>query len=229
MLSGKDYCYPKGEYDDVNPKGGHGDEPLVTNPERSDYNAPDKSITFINYIQEQAFLYKSSHIMIPMGCDFTYENAGANYKDMEAQIKYIKENYKEANLDIFFSTPSAYISKIKSQKFSVYTGDLISYSEGEKNEVLSGYYSSRPGLKKNIRYSSSLLHSQNKLFSKWALNRHAKDSEIKNIVKASQQGLDILGVLNEHNSITGGVQEDVIKDNEERLVETLAASSKIYN
>lgn len=32
--------------------------------------------------------------MIPMGCDFTYENAGANYRDMEAQIKYINENYK---------------------------------------------------------------------------------------------------------------------------------------
>lgn len=114
MLSGEDYCYPKGEYDDVNPKGGHGDEPLVINPDRSDYNAPDKSIKFMNYIQDQAALYNSNHIMIPMGCEFSYENAGANYRDMERQIKYINDHYKSANLDIFFSTPSNYISQIKS-------------------------------------------------------------------------------------------------------------------
>ena len=85
-------------------------------------------------------------------------------------------------MKIFFSTPSAYISKIKSQKFPVYTGDLISYSEGDTNEVLTGFYSSRPGLKKNIRYTSSLLHAHNKLFSKWALNRNAEDKDIKDNV-----------------------------------------------
>lgn len=38
-----------------------------------------------------------------------------------------------------------------------------------------------------------------------------------------------MGILNEHNSITGGVHEDVIKDNEERLLETITQSSKLYN
>ena len=95
--------------------------------------------------------------------------------------------------------------------------------------MLTGFYSSRPGLKKNIRYTSSLLHAHNKLFAKVALNQNAKDSDIKDIVEAKQKGLDILGILNEHNSISGGVHEEVIKDNEERIVEAIAASSKIYN
>lgn len=75
ILPGEDYCYPKGQYSDVNPKGGKGDEPIVTDPERTDFNAPDKSVKLINYINELADLYNSTDIMLPMGCDFTYENA----------------------------------------------------------------------------------------------------------------------------------------------------------
>ena len=51
-----------------------------------------------------------------------------------------------------------------------YTGDLIATSEGDYNEVLSGYYSSRPGLKKNIKDASALFHAHNKLFSKHVLS-----------------------------------------------------------
>ena len=100
LLPGEDYCYPKGQYNDVNPKGGKGDEPIVTNPERTDFNAPDKSIKLINYINELADLYNSTDIMLPMGCDFTYENAKSNFNNMDMQMKYINEHYKEANLKL---------------------------------------------------------------------------------------------------------------------------------
>ena len=39
----------------------------------------------------------------------------------------------------------------------------------------------------------------------------------------------MLGILNEHNSITGGLHDEVIKDNEERLVDIVSQSSKLYN
>lgn len=41
---------------------------------------------------------------------------------------------------------------------------------------------------------------------------------------AEKQDLDMLGILNEHNSISGGINEDVMKDNEERLVDTITQS-----
>jgi len=46
---------------------------------------------------------------------------------------------------------------------------------------------------------------------------------------AEQQDLDMLGILNEHNMITGGIVDDVLKDNEERLVDTINQSTKLYN
>jgi len=46
---------------------------------------------------------------------------------------------------------------------------------------------------------------------------------------AEQQDLDMIGILNEHNMITGGIVDDVLKDNEERLVDTINQSTKLYN
>jgi hypothetical protein len=110
----------------------------------------------------------------------------------------------------------------------VYTGDLIAMSEGDKNDVLSGYYSSRPGLKKNIKDASSLFHAHNKLFSKEILGQSVNDAEVQAILTAKSKVLDVLGLENAHNFIEGAIREPVLLDNEKRLVESLDASSKIY-
>ena len=111
----------------------------------------------------------------------------------------------------------------------VYTGDLVSMGEGDYNEVLTGYFSSRPGLKKNIKVASSLFHAHNKLFAKHILSQSVNDAEVQAILTAKSKVLDVLGLENDHNSIAGSLREPAMLDNEKRLVDSLAVSSKIYN
>jgi hypothetical protein len=81
----KDTCYPGDFYSDSNPKT---DKfyVFVTDPKKTDFNAPDRAIQFINYINYLGSITRDKNIMLPMGCDYTYENAGQNYKKMEEMI-----------------------------------------------------------------------------------------------------------------------------------------------
>ena len=110
----------------------------------------------------------------------------------------------------------------------MYTGDLMQYSDGS-NEVFTGYYTSRPGLKKNVKVASALLHAQNKLFSMEVLRQEATDAQIDQLLAAKAQVLDALGILNAHNSISGGANEIVVRDFNARLKTALDASSPVYN
>lgn len=43
--------------------------------------------TFIEYVQNVTARYRSSHVLIPMGDDFNYQNAAINFKNMDKLIK----------------------------------------------------------------------------------------------------------------------------------------------
>jgi hypothetical protein len=110
--------YPAGFYQDVNPNAckrncGKTDiDPFVDDPNDQEFNAPDKSKMFINYaISLAENQYKNQNdILIPMGGDYTYENTQFNYRNMESMLSYIKNNYKDINMEFRMSTPIDYIN-----------------------------------------------------------------------------------------------------------------------
>jgi hypothetical protein len=104
----------------------------------------------------------------------------------------------------------------------------MQFSDGS-NEVFTGYYTSRPGLKKNVKVASALLHAQNKLFATEVLRQEANDAEIEELLKAKETVLDALGILNAHNSISGGANEIVVRDFNARLKTALNTSGQVYN
>jgi len=85
-----------------------------------------------------------------MGCDFAWLNAQADYEQMTRIIEYINE-HNTANLFLKLSTPSEYVDSVKKQniKWPVRYEDLMPYGESPI-DFWSGYFSSRPGLKKQI-------------------------------------------------------------------------------
>ena len=77
---------------------------------------------------------------------------------METLVNYVNKHHSDLNLNIKFSTPSEYLAALESEKqeFPVFTGDLISLAN--TNDVWTGYYSSRAGLKKSIKTASAESH-----------------------------------------------------------------------
>ena len=83
----KDACYPAGTFSDATQKGDS--NPFVSDFHRLDYNAPDRSTEFVNYILEASEQIREQNLLVPMGCDFTYENAGQNFLKMESMLSYL--------------------------------------------------------------------------------------------------------------------------------------------
>jgi len=67
---------------------------------------------------------KYNNIIIPMGGAFDYQSAFVNFKGIEEMLGFIRENYDGLNIDFKMSTPSEYISSVKSEidlsKLSLY-------------------------------------------------------------------------------------------------------------
>jgi hypothetical protein len=68
---------------------------------------------------------------------------------------------------------------------------------------MSGYFSSKPDFKKEIKTTSSINHVDNKLFARRVLNLKVSDSEIEEILRAKQRSLESVAVLDDEKSIEG--------------------------
>lgn len=61
----------------------------------------------LNYVLHMKDHYRSNHLFVPMGCDFTYLNAILNFKSMDALMDYF--NSHAENITLIYSTPGQYI------------------------------------------------------------------------------------------------------------------------
>ena len=55
--------------------------------------------------------YQGNHMLVPMGCDFTYANARLNFENMDRLIEYFNE-HNTANITLMYSTPGEYLDSL---------------------------------------------------------------------------------------------------------------------
>jgi len=140
-----DYCYPEGFYSGESYST---DDEFVGDPTLTSFNADEKMTKFVNYIQVDSAKRKGSHILVPMGCDFAYQNARNEFNAVQQMVDYINE-HNSANMKLIFSTPSDYVKAVEQEKITwpVRYEDAMPYGEF-MNDYWSGYYSSSPNAKK---------------------------------------------------------------------------------
>lgn len=169
--------------------------------------------------------------MVPMGCDYTYQNAAYNFHNMNALMKFVEKEYTDLNLKFRYSTPTEYTKAVlqENDEIPIYSSDLFPYTDGAGNEVWTGFYSSRPAYKKAIKHGSALFHAQNKEFAKEVLKQSVSNDTVAEIMKAKNKGLDALGIMQDHNSITGDNRQHVVNDNLMRLSKALDFGQNLVN
>jgi hypothetical protein len=140
-----------------------------------------------------------------MGDDFTHMNAEEWFINSDRLIDYYNANIgRENNVELIYSTPSIYIDAIKDQKVEWPTkySDMFPYKDSKKM-YWTGYYTSRPQLKKAIRKLSDIYHSSQKLFSMVGISQDEFQLEIDTLLSQSEGLERTLGDLQHHDAITG--------------------------
>ncbi|KAK2817431.1 hypothetical protein Q5P01_025622 [Channa striata] len=141
------------------------DPPIRDDPDLEDYNVDDVVKRFLAIALNQATVYKTNHIIMTMGSDFQYENANLWYKNLDKLIRYV--NAQQANgskVNVLYSTPSCYLQELHRANLTwpLKTDDFFPYADNA-HDFWTGYFTSRPALKRYERISNSNFQTCNQL------------------------------------------------------------------
>uniref|UniRef100_A0A095AYR0 Lysosomal alpha-mannosidase n=1 Tax=Schistosoma haematobium TaxID=6185 RepID=A0A095AYR0_SCHHA len=226
------YCYPKSFcFDDKCL-----DEPIKDDPNLEGYNVRSRVDDFLNYISIISKAYQTNHIMVLMGCDFTYENANLNYKNMDKLIAYVnqRQQLNNSQVNLLYSTPACYTKAVNEEFNRIGTinrrgGDFFPYASGP-HSYWKGYYTSRPALKYYVRQASNLLsmceqvHLHVDRLSQ--MNDYQKQIITDELIDALRQ---TLGVLQHHDAVSVPITERTLNIPERHSDKHLANYEIIFN
>ncbi|KAH8869298.1 Lysosomal alpha-mannosidase [Schistosoma japonicum] len=214
------YCYPKSFcFDDKCL-----DEPIKDDPTLEGYNVKSRVDDFLNYIDIISKAFKTNHVMVLMGCDFTYENANMNYKNMDKLIAYVNQRQKlnGSQVNLLYSTPACYTKAVNDAFNQIGTitrrgGDFFPYASGPYS-YWTGYYTSRPALKYYVRQASNLLamceHVHLHVDHLSQIYDYQKQITTDELIDSLRR---TLGVLQHHDAVSGTEKQHVANDYAWRL------------
>ncbi|ETW07206.1 hypothetical protein H310_01795 [Aphanomyces invadans] len=188
-------------------------EPIKDDPYLHDNNVCNKVKRFVQVSLERARHTKGNHIFWPMGMDMEYQNAVKWFKNMDKLIHY---GNQEGQINIVYSTLGKYTDlklQDKSIQWTIKTDDFFPYAN-EPFGYWSGYFSSRPALKKYVRTANGLLQFVRHL-EVWARVSHTSVHHL-----AATVGLSL-----HHDGISGTEKQLVAEDYALRLAEGVASAT----
>ncbi|KAI4882355.1 hypothetical protein NFI96_027804, partial [Prochilodus magdalenae] len=108
-------------------------------------------------------LYENAHHHEPWL--YFQKNAIPWYKNMDKLIRYVNaQQAKGSQVNVLYSTPSCYLQELHlaNQTWPLKSDDFFPYADGP-HDFWTGYFTSRPALKRYERLSNSLLQMCNQL------------------------------------------------------------------
>lgn len=131
------------------------------NPPITPANVQARAEHFASLILQFAAAYPTNNVLVPMGCDFRYVNAHAQFDNLDLLIAYMQKNAAKFNMNIKYAVLSDYfdaVSAVPNVPWQQYSGDFFSYDDND-NSWWTGYFTSRTQLKGFVREGESFMRS----------------------------------------------------------------------
>jgi len=181
-------------------------------------------------------LFPHNVVLVPLGDDFRYNNAAEfdqQYSNYMLLMDYINQRQDKYYASVTFGNLTDYFTAVRERmsQFPSLSGDFHVYSDvfSDGNPAYwSGYYSTRPALKKLSRQLAAKLRSAEILFS---LSRE----QSKAILSQSSGYEDLegarrdLALFQHHDAITGTSKHFVMVDYQNKLVSGLKALESLID
>ncbi|KAK4784826.1 hypothetical protein SAY86_019194 [Trapa natans] len=180
--------------------------PVQDNPLLFDYNVQQRVDDFVSAAISQANVTRTNHIMWTMGDDFQYQYAESWFKQMDKLIHYVR---KDGRVNALYSTPSLYTDAKNGENISwpLKTDDYFPYAD-HQNAYWTGYFTSRPALKRYVRMLSGYYLAAREL--EFLVGKRSAGPSTYSLG-------DALGIAQHHDSITGTARQHTTDDYAKRL------------
>ena len=179
-------------------------------------------------------LFPHNVVLVPLGDDFRYNNAAEfdqQYSNYMQLMEFINSRSDKYHATVSFGNLTDYFTAVRGRmsQFRTLTGDFHVYSdvfsEG-RPAYWSGYYSTRPFLKRLSRILAGKLRSAEILYTL------ARESDNKGVLISSgydqlEQARRDLGLFQHHDAITGTSKHFVMVDYQNRLLRGIKSSESL--
>jgi len=181
------------------------DPPIMDDIRLEDYNVDERVEWFVNRSLDQAAVYLTNNIMFTMGTDFNYENANTWFKNLDKIIDYVN---KDGRVNVFYSTPSIYLKAKYDAGITWPTkdDDWFPYADWI-HAYWTGYFTSRPALKRYVRSSSNYLQ----------ICRQLELQSSAQLSSNSETLWEAMSVAQHHDAVSGTSKQHVANDYAKRL------------
>ncbi|CAF5185294.1 unnamed protein product, partial [Rotaria magnacalcarata] len=156
-----------------------------------------------------------------MGSDFQYENANQWYKNLDKLIRYVNaQQVNGSGVNIFYSTPTCYLYALNkvNRTWTTKTDDFFPVSLNPHG-ILTGYFTSRPALKRYERYSNNILQVTRQL------NAFSNITLRTAIFPLSEA----MGIAQHHDAVSGTEKQHVANDYAQRLSQGIDSALYVIN
>ncbi|XP_075403812.1 lysosomal alpha-mannosidase [Tenrec ecaudatus] len=193
------------------------DDPVVDDPRSPEYNAKEVVTYFLQVAAAQGRHYRTNHTIMTMGSDFQYENANTWFKNLDKLIQMV--NSQQANgsrVNVLYSTPACYLQELNKANlnWSVKQDDFFPYADGP-HKFWTGYFTSRPALKRYERLSYNFLQVCNQLEA--LVGPQANTGPYGSGDSAPLR--EAMAVLQHHDAVSGTSRQHVADDYARQLAE----------
>ncbi|XP_041033071.1 lysosomal alpha-mannosidase isoform X1 [Carcharodon carcharias] len=191
------------------------DEPIKDIKDMDEYNVDQIVSYFIQTAHKQAKHYRTKHIIMTMGSDFHFQDANMWYTNLDKLIKYVNAAQNTgSDVNVLYSTPSCYLYELNKANltWSVKSDDFFPYADGP-HQFWTGYFTSRPALKRYERLSNNFLQVCNQLEVLGASGSHIGPYGVgdSSVLKKA------MGVAQHHDAVSGTEKQHVADDYAKKL------------
>ncbi|XP_071568794.1 lysosomal alpha-mannosidase-like isoform X1 [Temnothorax nylanderi] len=196
------------------------DEPMVDDPDSPDYNIDSRIDDFLRYAVTQRSYFRTNHVIMTMGGDFTYQHAEMYFTNLDKLIRYTNER-NGSTVNVIYSTPSCYLKALNdlNLQWPTKSDDFFPYSS-DPHAFWTGYFSSRPTSKYFEREGNNLLQASKQLVTL---------TNLKNYDEPLEHFREAMGVMQHHDAITGTEKQKVAEDYSRILYESMNNAGEIIS
>ncbi|ETM47126.1 hypothetical protein L914_08112 [Phytophthora nicotianae] len=205
------YC-PPGKFD----FGNNGNQ-IQDDAELHDYDVCDEVEQFVSNAKMRGDHSKGNHVFIPMGCDFQFDNSLRWFKNMDKIIHYVNQ---DGRVNVLYSNLSYYtdLKREEGLSWSVKTDDFFPYGSAQ-DDYWSGFFTSRPTLKRFARVANTLLQQVRQLDAVYQSHHSAPLDALQRAV----------GLVQHHDGLSGTEKQSVADDYSLRLNDGIIKAEKELN
>jgi hypothetical protein len=184
----------------------------------SKLNVQERTDTFLDILMQRAQFYRTQHVMVPMGGDFTFQNASMQFANMDRMMQYVQshpERYHGTSLR--YSTPSDYKEAVLNAMAATNQTMPVLRNSVAMQPLLGGYYFQNPNLKQMLRTCEIVLRSVEVRLFRAAFRDNQPWHWVSDLVERVKSVRHTVGLMQHHDAITATSYRFVIADYIRRL------------